>query len=210
MGKLKFTSKVLGSVMTNVYLGENSETGEAFLIDPADRADVIEAWIAEQGVKLTAILLTHGHFDHIGAVNELKKKYQAKVYAMEEERVILEDPALNLSGGWGASSVSVKTDVLLKDGQKLVIAGMPVTAYHTPGHTKGGACYYFSEDGVLFSGDTIFCESVGRADLPTASARALVKSVQRMIELLPEETRVFPGHDMETTIAHEKMYNPYI
>ncbi|MDO4632632.1 MAG: MBL fold metallo-hydrolase [Eubacteriales bacterium] len=209
MGKLQFTSKVLGPVSTNVYLGENAETKEAFIIDPADRADLIEDWIAERKVMPKAILLTHGHYDHIGAATELKQRYQIPIYAMEAERAVLEDANLNLSAAWHRP-VTVKPDILLKDEQELEIAGMRMIAYFTPGHTRGGACYYFPEDACLFSGDTIFCENVGRTDFPTGSTRTLVESVRRMLAVLPEETRIFPGHDVETSAAHEKRYNPFI
>lgn len=89
------------------------------------------------------------------------------------------------------------------------MAGFDIVAYHTPGHTKGGACYYIEEEQVLFSGDTIFCHSVGRTDLPTGSMGELRRSVQRMLQILPDATRVMPGHECDTSIADEKRYNPY-
>lgn len=209
MGKLRVLRKVLGMVSTNVYLAVNTETKEAFLVDPADRADVIDRWIAQEGVKLTAILLTHGHYDHIGAVMELKKKYQVLVYAMEAEDVLLRDPALNLSGGF-AAPITVKSDKLLKDQEEFEAAGLAVKAFHTPGHTRGGACYYLASERTLFSGDTIFCETIGRTDLPTGSYGELVRSVKNILAQLPDETDIYPGHEEATTVAHEKKYNPYI
>ncbi len=208
MGKLKIEQRVIGPVATNVYLGINTETKEAFLIDPADQPDRIAAWIAQAGVTLKAILLTHGHFDHIGAVNELKKQFQVPVYAMAAEAVVMNDSTLNLSCNW-ASAFTVKCDYELKDEEVLQIAGFEITAYHTPGHTRGGACYYIASEQVLFSGDTIFCHSVGRTDFPTGSMGELRRSLQRMLAVLPDETRVFPGHECDTSIADEKRYNPY-
>lgn len=209
MGKLKVEQHVLGMVSTNVYLAWNTETMEGFLVDPADRAEFISDWIRVKGVTLKAILLTHGHFDHIGAVNELKKSFQVPVYAMASERVVMEDPRLNLSASW-SEPFTVKCDVELADEEKLEIAGMELMAYHTPGHTKGGACYSLPSEGMLFSGDTIFCHSVGRTDFPTGSVSELRASVRRMLELLPEETVVLPGHESDTTVADERRYNPYV
>ena len=208
MGKLKIEQRVIGPVATNVYLGINTETKEAFLVDPADRAEDIALWITQAGVTLKAILLTHGHFDHIGAVSELKKRFQVPVYAMAAEVVVMEDSTLNLSCNW-ASAFTVKCDQELKDEEVISVAGFEITAYHTPGHTKGGACYYVASERVLFAGDTLFYHSVGSTDLPTGSMGELRRSVQRLLSILPDETRVLPGHDCDTSIADEKRCNPY-
>lgn len=210
MGKIKIEHRVIGAVATNVYLVINTETQEAFLVDPADRADYICRWAKEAGVSIKAVLLTHGHFDHILAVNDLKRELQVPVYAMAEEKVILSDPVLNISGRWTDSPVSVKCDVELKDEEELEVAGFRILSYLTPGHTKGGACYYLPEEGVLFSGDTLFCNSIGRTDFPTGSMGQLVRSVRRLVELLPEDTTVYPGHEANTTIGDEKRFNPYL
>lgn len=209
MEKLELTRRVIGMVSTNVYLAVNTQTREAFLVDPADNADLIEDWIAKSGAVLKAILLTHGHFDHIGAVTRLKADLQVPVYAMQAERALLEDANLNASARWGVG-FTVKADRFLTDGSTFTVAGFDVTVYHTPGHTKGGACYYLASEGVLFSGDTIFCESIGRADLPTGNGAELVRSARKILEALPEDTVIYPGHDEETSVAHEKRCNPYI
>lgn len=209
MEKLKLERKVIGMVSTNVYLAANTQTMEAFLVDPADSAELIEDWIAREGVKPKAILLTHGHFDHIGAVMRLKADLQLPVYAMQAERTLLEDAALNASGRWG-QSFTVKADRFLTDGDRITVAGFDIDVYHTPGHTKGGACYYIASEKVLFSGDTIFCESIGRADLPTGNGAELVRSVRKVLDALPDDTAIYPGHDEETSVAHEKRYNPFL
>ena len=209
MGKLRLLQKVIGMVSTNVYLAVNTETKEAFLVDPADRAELIEAWMEKEGVELKGILLTHAHFDHIGAVNDLKRKYQVPVYAMDAEDIVLEDPQLNLSGKWG-KPFSVKGDIFLMNEEMFEVAGFMIKAFHTPGHTKGGACYYLTDEKTLFSGDTIFCENIGRTDLPTGNYGELVRSVKSILEKLPEDTAIYPGHEEASSVAHERRYNPYI
>ena len=209
MEKLRIEQKIIGMVSTNVYLGIHTETKEAFLVDPADNADLLADWIEENGVTLRASLLTHGHFDHIGAAMELKRKFQTPIYAMTMEKTVLNDSMLNLSGSWG-KPFTVQADRLLSDGQEISVAGFEVTAYHTPGHTRGGACYYIPKEQVLFSGDTIFCESIGRTDFPTGNAAELVRSVRRMLDALPDEVKIYPGHEEATDAAHEKKFNPFI
>ncbi len=209
MEKLKLERKVIGMVSTNVYLAVHRETMEAFLVDPADGADLIKEWIQKAGVTLKAILLTHGHFDHIGAAAQLRAELQAPIYAMQAEKTLLEDPNLNVSANW-RRSLSVKGDRFLTDGEQITVAGFEITAYHTPGHTKGSACYYLPSEQILFSGDTIFCESIGRSDLPTGNGAELLRSARKILELLPEDTAIYPGHDEETSVAHERRYNPFL
>ena len=200
---------VLGTVATNCYLALNEETREVIIVDPADMPEKIERTIEELHGKPAAVLLTHGHFDHIGGVEAVRSRYGIPVCGVEEERQILSSGQLNLSEVFGPA-VTLEADIWLKDGQKLDLAGKQITALHTPGHTKGSACYYLPEDRVLFSGDTLFLGSVGRTDFPTGSMSTLVRSIQEKLLTLPEDTRVLPGHDEETTIGHEMRYNPYL
>lgn len=198
---------VLGMVATNVFFLQNTETKELIVIDPADRADVIIRKIREMEGIPVAILLTHGHFDHIMALEEIRREYQIPVYAEEHEQEVLEDPMKNLSGTWG-QSLSVRADHYLKDDETVEIAGISIRVLHTPGHTKGSCCFYLPEEKVLFSGDTLFCGSYGRIDFPTSSGSAMQESVGKLLRELPEDVQVYPGHEMFTTIAFEKRYNP--
>ncbi len=208
MSKLQIERKVVGMVSTNCYLLIHKETKECIIVDPADSPDIFEMLIMKLQVKPVAILLTHGHFDHCGAAEALAEKYKIPIGAGIEEEEVLMDSRINLSAQFG-HGFAVKPTELYRDKQELTLAGFQIQVFHTPGHTKGGVCYYLPEEKVLISGDTIFCESVGRSDFPTGSTSTLVRSVRELLANIPEETTVYPGHDQETTIAHEKEYNPY-
>ncbi len=208
MDKLEIRPLVLGMMPTNGYLVKNRETGELLLIDPAAEAQRIVSEIEQMQGKPAAILLTHGHFDHIGAVEALREQYRIPVYALDAEQEVLEDPVKNLTQMIRHSAV-LKADHFLHDGQELELAGAVIQVLHTPGHTAGSACYYLPGEGVLFSGDTLFCCSVGRTDFPTGSGALLHDSIHRRLFALPDGTRVLPGHNEETTIGYEKKYNPY-
>lgn len=208
MKKLRIETLVLGEIMTNCYLAMNKETKELLIVDPADEADRITRKIGELQAKPTAILLTHGHFDHIGAVDALREQYGIPACALEEERPVLEQTMLNLSA-MHRRRLSVKADRFFHDGEKAELAGFSVHVLHTPGHTAGGACYYIESECVLFSGDTLFCGSIGRTDFPTGSMSALHDSIHSKLFVLPDETLVLPGHDDPSTIGYEKQYNPY-
>ncbi len=209
MDKLTVENLVLGQLGTNGYLVMNRETGEMLVIDPAAEADRIRRKAEEMGGKTAAVFLTHGHYDHIGAVREICAAYQIPCWAMEAERELLASTDLNLSRMFG-HPMTLEPDENLRDGQELTMAGRKMLVLGTPGHTAGSASFYFPEEGILFSGDTLFCGSVGRSDFPTGSASTLVRSIREKLLVLPEETRVFPGHESETTIGYEKRYNPFL
>ena len=207
MAEFRMQSLVLGPVSTNVYFLQNSDTKELILVDPAASFDRIRQMILKMEGKVVAVLLTHAHFDHFAAAEDVRREYGAPIYIDEADEVMLEDPRMNLSYSW-AEPVSMKADRLVKEGDIFHLAGLEVRVMHTPGHSKGSCCYYFPEISVLFSGDTMFCMSYGRTDLPGGSSREITESVQRLLRELPEETNVFPGHDSFTNIAQEKKYNP--
>ncbi|MCI8370896.1 MAG: MBL fold metallo-hydrolase [Lachnospiraceae bacterium] len=209
MSQYKVKLLVLGPVSTDCYILYREGSKRAILIDPADTAGKIVDTLTELELEPEAVLLTHGHFDHIMAVTELKDRYGMKVYAHEEEAEIAENPGLNLSNQFGLS-YALKVDETVREGEILEIAGFSLKVLHTPGHTKGSVCYYMEEDKLLFSGDTLFAGSVGRSDFPTGSGAVLIRSIQEKLATLPEDVQVFPGHGEQTNIGYEKTHNPFI
>lgn len=209
MAKAELQKCILGSVFTNCYFIKNKETNELVIVDPADAPEKISQKVIQMEGTPVGILLTHGHYDHILAVKEVKEKYTIPVYACSEEQEMLREPTVNMTAHIGRSC-SIKPDVLLKDLDVFELAGLSFQMIHTPGHTKGSCCYYLKDEGILLSGDTLFCGSVGRTDFPGGSTAQIVRSLHKLLESLPEDTEVFPGHDRSTTIGYEKRYNPFV
>lgn len=208
MKKLRLEIMPLGQMGTNCYLLINHETKEMVIVDPGDEPERVEARAHMMQYQPVAILLTHGHFDHIGGVEGLKKAFQIPVIAMEQEKSTLEMPSKNLST-WSGAGYGISADRYVSDGEELDLAGFRIKVIHTPGHTVGGACYYLEEEGVLCSGDTLFRCSVGRTDFPGGSMQQIHDSIHTKLFTLPDETLVYPGHGEETNIHYEKMFNPY-
>lgn len=207
---MKVKRIVTGPVGTNCYVVSNEKTGECFVVDVAERPEALCKYICESGLHVSAVLLTHGHFDHIMGLDSFLQQYPVPVYASEKEADVLQDPVKNASSGMYGVPYSFRDAVYVGDGQEISPAGLCVRVIHTPGHTEGGCCYYLPEEGALFSGDTLFRESIGRTDLPTGSGGTLIRSVREKLLCLPEETMVYPGHMEETDIGHEKRYNPFV
>lgn len=205
---MKIQHSVLGMCATNTYYVYDDETKRGLIVDPADSPDTIIAKADSLPMIPEAILITHGHFDHVLAMNKVREHYGIKVYAGLTEKQVLHDMAMNLTSSFGMGQI-FDADIYLKDGEEFETAGYHIKAIEVPGHTIGGMCYYFDKQGVLFSGDTLFCESVGRSDFPGGSASALCRGIKDKLFILPEHTRVYPGHMDETTIGNEIKYNPF-
>lgn len=204
---LSVKSATFGSLENNCYLITDEKTNKSALIDCTEDSEKMMNFI--KGADLEYILLTHGHFDHIGAANEVREHYGIKIYASCDEEKLLASPARNLSNAYGMS-LRVTADVLHNDGDILELAGLKIKAIHTPGHTAGGTCYYIESDKTLMSGDTLFAGSVGRTDYPTASSAAMMESLHDKLCKLPDDTDVYPGHGEFTTIGYEKQNNPFM
>lgn len=209
MANLEIYVKTLGDMGTNCYIMVNHDTDECVVFDPGAEPEVLKEIFDNPQFQLRGIFLTHGHFDHIGAVKTLRDAYHVPVYASrQEQEEVLIKVNVNLTGSFGLPYI-IEADELLRDGEVVEIIGTKIQCLLTPGHTSGGMSYYCEELASVIVGDTLFHESVGRTDFPTGSASTLIKSVREKLFTLPDETRVFPGHMSDTTIGWEKKYNPF-
>ncbi len=208
MSDLKIGRIVLSVCATNCYFIYHEGAKDCIVVDPADRGDYIYSALKEQGFTVKAILLTHGHFDHIWGCSKLRSLTSAHVYALDAEQDVMESSSLNVSESAGRAC-TLKVNTYVHDMDVLELVDFRIQVLATPGHTHGSCCYYFIDDGVLISGDTLFEESVGRTDLPTGSGAELSRSIHNKLSVLPDETSVFPGHGGQTTIGHEREYNPF-
>ena len=197
---------VLGELRTNCYLIINDK-GNCIVIDPADEKDKIISEIKSQNLSLKAILLTHGHFDHIMATNALKKEFDCPVIIGDADEEMLKDDLKNAAALLGMHVEKILADKKVNDKDVLDIDDFRIKVIATPGHTKGSVCYVLEDN--IFSGDTIFFECVGRTDLYGGDAVKLMTSLKKLKDL-EGEYKIFSGHGRETTLSYEKEYNPWL
>ena len=205
MAQLEIKCLNVGLIQTNAYVAYDDEIKEAVIIDPGAEADRLSDCIEQLGLSLKAVLLTHSHSDHYQALAELKEKYKMPVYLNELDKYRLKDQ----KGFVDASYDWADDDIFVNDGDHLSIGGMEIDVIHTPGHTEGGVCYYFKNNGVLFAGDTLFFHSWGRTDFPGGNERALMASIRNKLLVLPKEVLVLPGHERATSIEEERMVHNF-
>ncbi len=201
----RFTS---GPLAVNCYFVADEIDKKAFIVDPGGVNPDLIKFVEDNCYKVSHIILTHGHSDHIGGVQPYAAMFGSKVLAHEDEAPILNKASLNFSREVYGKVIELEADSYVKDGDELDIGHMHLKFIHTPGHSPGGMCILVG--GYLFSGDTLFAESVGRTDFPYSSFNDLMKAVQEKLFTLPNDTVVYPGHMGETTIGHEKEYNPFV
>lgn len=200
----------VGQLGANCHFLINDDTKEVVCIDTGDDGARIIDTIKKNNWKLQGILLTHGHVDHISAIADIKAEWSdVKVYAGKQEVALLKDPELNLSTMFG-KMVSFEPDEIVSHNEVLQLAGLSIECLETSGHTKGSICYYLEQEGIVFTGDTLFYRSIGRTDFPTGDYKELEHSIQDILYQLPEETVVYAGHGGQTTIGYEKQHNDYV
>jgi hydroxyacylglutathione hydrolase len=203
---------IIGDFETNCYCLRDSENAnECVIIDTGlDETELID-FLEEKQINPVALILTHGHIDHIAGVNAIRKKFpEIKVYIHKLDAELLSDPMGNLSFMTGGSFTTRPADYIVEDGNIIEQADIKLQVLHTPGHTPGGISLYSQEQGVVFSGDALFADSVGRTDFPGGSMSQLTHGIKEKLLTLPEATKVYPGHGPSTTIAREKNYNQYL
>lgn len=208
---MKWYPLPLGPLQTNCYLLSRDD-GNCLIVDPGEEPEKITQYIDRASLKPVAILLTHAHFDHIGAVDPIREKYGIPVYIHKKEKDWLTDPALNGSHKYfPGHGISAKpAEHLIAAEQEMTIGGFPIKVFETPGHSPGSVSFYFENGGIVVSGDALFQMSIGRTDLPGGNHAVLLKSIHDKLLTLPEETIVLPGHGPATTIRQEMDANPFL
>ena len=199
----------VGSMLANCYLVWCAETKEALVIDPGGEGGRILAEIAREQLQVKYIVNTHGHVDHIAANAEVRKATGAKLLIHEEDAPLLSNPDLNLSAYMGSELRALQPDLLIHEGDE-VACGKQVClkVLHTPGHTRGGIS--LQAEKVIFTGDTLFADSIGRSDFPGGSYQTLIESIKNKILVLDDTCLVYPGHGPSSTVGHEREHNPYL
>jgi len=199
----------VGPFQMNAYLVGCKETGTGAIIDAGDEADRLLKMAENHGIQIKKILQTHGHVDHVGAIDDVIKKTKAKVYIHRKEMPIYNSaPQHGLM--YGITGIQVPLpDVFISGGMDVEIGNLKAFIIETPGHTPGGVVYYFKDEGVVFVGDTLFAGSIGRTDLPGGNYETIIRSLQKLVQL-PDETVVYSGHGPRTTIGEEKIHNPFL
>jgi len=197
----------LGSYGANCYIVGSEKSKDVMIIDPGADSKKIKELINNNSYNPKLILLTHGHGDHIGAAQDLKKEYNIPIYIHKADINMLKDENLNFTSRMYKNGISVNADKLLNEGDNITIDNMKFKVIHTPGHTEGSICVIHKK--ILFSGDTLFRGSIGRTDLPGGNHDKIISSIKEKLLILDEDTEVYPGHEDSTTIKFEKENNPF-
>jgi hydroxyacylglutathione hydrolase len=208
--ELDVRSFTVGAFKENTYLVREAGSDRALLIDPGDEAERLIAGVDELGARIEAILITHTHIDHIGAVAPLAQHTGARVYCPALERHVLADvDAVYLAFGLG-SRPSYEADEILSGGERLDLAGLAIDVHFTPGHSQGHLTFAIPDAQTLFAGDVLFRGSVGRVDIPGGDWDTLIASIGSLLDAYPDEFRVMPGHGALTTLGDERATNPFL
>jgi len=209
---MKIDRLILGAYQTNCYILRDSEPAkDCLIIDTGLEAGELVDFLRENKLNPAAVVLTHGHVDHITGLAELRKSWpEIKVYIHKLDAKLLTEIVGNLSAMTGHPFSTQPADFVIEERDVIEEAGIKLQVLHTPGHTTGGICLYSKNEGIVFVGDTLFAGSVGRTDMPGGSTTQLIKSIKEKLLTLPGETVVYPGHGPVTTIRDEKAHNPFL
>ncbi|HEG44406.1 MAG TPA: MBL fold metallo-hydrolase [Phycisphaerales bacterium] len=203
---------ILGDYQTNSYcVTANEDAADCLVIDTGLSPQPLIDFIKEKNLNPIAVILTHGHADHIAGLNLLRENWpDIKVAIHVQDADMLNDTQANLSALTGASFETEPADIIIEEDGPIEFAGIKFDVMHTPGHTQGGICLYAKDDGILFAGDTLFAMSIGRTDFPGGNYAQLISGIKKKLLVLPDETKVYTGHGPETTIGTEKKFNQYL
>ena len=209
---MNIKSFVLGNFQTNSYvLTADADAKTCLIIDTGLQSSELVNYLKDNELIPEAVILTHGHADHIAGVAELRREYpDIKVAIHKNDAEMLTNPAMNLSALAGTAFSTEPADIIIDDQNTISFAGIEFEIFRTPGHTPGGISLYNAADGVVFSGDTLFEGSIGRSDFPGGSQNQLITSIKQKLLTLPDKTKVYSGHGYLTTIEVEKRSNPFL
>jgi hydroxyacylglutathione hydrolase len=200
----------VGPLHCNCTILGDEVTREAIVVDPGDNIPEILSRLQKHGLSLRQIVITHAHIDHVGGAVQLKRATGAPVFLNQKDLCLLS--AMEIQAGWiGVPTPEVAPpDASAEDGLAVGLAALPGEVIHTPGHTPGSICLLFQKQNLLLAGDTLFAGSIGRTDLPGGDGRQILRSLRDRLLILPDTTRVLPGHGPETTIGEERQSNPFL
>lgn len=204
-----FESIAVGPLSVNCYVVACEKSREGIVVDPGGDVELIARIVEKLGLKIGMVINTHGHFDHVGGNGKAQSTFGARLLIHQADAHMLSRSA-EVARKYGLTGEnSPEADAYLVDGMTIDFGLSRLTVLHTPGHTQGGCCLYFEEEKKVITGDTLFADSIGRTDLPGGSHERLLASVRTKLFTLPDDVVAYPGHGPETTIGHEKNYNPY-
>lgn len=205
---MKILCIIAGPIGVNCYIVKDEATNEGIVIDPGGNAGEIIKAVSDEKMTVKYVVNTHGHSDHIGANTEVCQALNAKLLIHKADKDMLTDSKKNLSYFMGLNIISKMADEFVAHGDVIEFGTIKLKVIHTPGHSEGGICLY--GENVLFSGDTLFADSIGRCDFPGGSEIVLIRSIKEKLMVLPDDTKVLPGHGPATDIAWERNHNPYL
>ena len=207
-------SEALWVAQTNTYVVAREEGGPGVVIDAPPDPEAVAGLCARHRITPTALLVTHGHIDHVGGAGEVSRRFGVSAYVHPDDDFLTLDPVAQLRMLFGmvppGDYAPPERRVALADGDVLDLAGLALEVRHTPGHTPGHCCFYLADEAVLFSGDQLFAGSIGRTDLPGGNLGQLLESMRRKVLVLDDDVRVLPGHGPATTVGRERRTNPFL